>query len=362
MFFIRKSFYTCLIGGLIATAAIELVTGLPLQGTKTLEAKKSTHFLNQELDQPNTFGQYGLKIKEVLVKHPMMKLAKSDYSNEHLPVPPNTVVKCVKYHLKDPKEVLLAKHLITTEKEALRILKASEAVFHGPMASGRQFVVRGVHQFDYKGHYCFVLSSGGDETLLEYTHNMTLAQKITFLPRLLKQVMQGVAYMHRMGLAHNDIKPDNIMVNATYPYYPRAKIIDLDTASPLTYTNVMTVKYVTRLSGTPKYFAPECHMRIPFDPVKKDMWAIGATFYRVLFGKPLFPLNSNAKLKSALAAAYTNGLDASLFKMDDVELQGIEGDKGMKQKLELLISRIRFMLTTRIEDRPVPIDYVKTFI
>jgi hypothetical protein len=77
-------------------------------------------FLTQELNRTNTFGKNDLKINEVIVKSPMMKLAKLHHEDNGLS-PTNTVVKCTNYHLKDPKEVMVTKHTIAIEKEIFRV-------------------------------------------------------------------------------------------------------------------------------------------------------------------------------------------------------------------------------------------------
>jgi hypothetical protein len=68
-------------------------------------------------------------------------------------------------------------------------------------------------------------------------------------------------------------------------------------------------------------------MRLLFNPLKKAMWVIGATFYRVLLGRPLFQSCSLVKLKSEGVASYVGGLDESLFELNGSELNIDLGQK-----------------------------------
>lgn len=87
---------------------------------------------------------------------------------------------------------------------------------------------------------------------------------------IFEQVARGIAYMHRQGYAHADMKPNNIIVNDE----GLAKIIDLGQSCKLG-----TVK--ERIQGTPDYIAPEQVHRRPITQ-KTDIYNLGATMYWVL--------------------------------------------------------------------------------
>lgn len=61
--------------------------------------------------------------------------------------------------------------------------------------------------------------------------------------------------MHRNGIAHRDIKPDNIMLDNDF----KVKIIDFGFAGSI--SGVDGQKQMTTYCGTPYYMAPEIHLK-----------------------------------------------------------------------------------------------------
>ncbi|KAI9598222.1 kinase-like domain-containing protein [Syncephalis fuscata] len=330
----------------ISTACFAAAT--PLGSVANSDTIVATRFLSQSLDRENAFGQPGLKIEQVIIKNRIMNLAKSTYTDENA-VTRQTITKCTNYKVDDARANRQSKFTINTESNAFK----AKTKLKGPLASGRQFVVRSFLKFDYNNNYCFVLSNGGDENLMTYTQDMDLATKAKVLPRYSHKFYEvRAAYLHRARLVHNDIKPENIAINTTYVKYPRAKLIDFDVTTPLEYIKKNKVALVLNtISGTPLYMAPEVYVpNLPFDPRKKDTWAIGASFYRVLFGRGLFEGVSRSILKLKITNVRQKGLDPLLFDID--------ADPTTKTALEPLISMIKTLLAPRFEDRPTPEEYL----
>jgi len=88
-----------------------------------------------------------------------------------------------------------------------------------------------------------------------------------------RMVASGLNAMHHQGLAHCDVKPNNILINKT----GAIKIIDLGQSC-----KIGTVKQ--RIQGTPDYIAPEQVNRKPLGP-KTDVFNLGATMYWALTGE-----------------------------------------------------------------------------
>ena len=108
---------------------------------------------------------------------------------------------------------------------------------------------------------------------------------------LFLQLLQGVAAMRSHGVIHYDLKPANLLfVDGTL------KITDFGLSkvfaeeSPNTNKNVENVEIeLTSVgAGTYHYMAPECFEANPFVSSKTDVWAAGAVFYQLLFGKKPF--------------------------------------------------------------------------
>jgi len=93
--------------------------------------------------------------------------------------------------------------------------------------------------------------------------------------RIFTQVAEGLHYMHKVGLLHADIKPNNIIVSAQGV----VKVIDLGQGC-----EIGTVK--ERIQGTPDFIAPEQVSRHPLD-ARTDVFNFGAALYWTLTGQAI---------------------------------------------------------------------------
>jgi len=108
---------------------------------------------------------------------------------------------------------------------------------------------------------------------------------------ILREVLGGLAALHREEIIHGDIKPSNIMVKRT----GNAKIIDIGSAIDL--NNMPTTR-----TCTPRYAAPEMLERDEFTP-RSDLASAGYVLIELLAGRPLFAgINDYAKLMEAKRA------------------------------------------------------------
>jgi serine/threonine protein kinase len=130
--------------------------------------------------------------------------------------------------------------------------------------------------------------------IMEYVPSRTLSQIIRTegaLPaartaRIGAQVADGLAAAHARGTIHRDVKPSNILVAEG----DLAKISDFGIARAIDEEQLTRSGLVT---GTPSYFSPE-QARGEEPTPASDVWALGATIYAAVEGRPLFPEQSNA--------------------------------------------------------------------
>ncbi len=100
------------------------------------------------------------------------------------------------------------------------------------------------------------------------------------------QVAEGLASAHAAGITHRDVKPGNVLVRED----GAAKISDFGIARTagdpaLTQSGLFI--------GTPTYFSPELARGAEPDP-SADVWALGATLYAAVEGRPPFEQKTNA--------------------------------------------------------------------
>lgn len=88
-----------------------------------------------------------------------------------------------------------------------------------------------------------------------------------------KQIVDGVDYLHSLGLAHRDLKLDNcvLMPNNT------VKLIDFGTAVVFQYPEQKVCK-TSGVVGSDPYLAPEVLSGKEYDPQRSDVWSVGIIF------------------------------------------------------------------------------------
>ncbi|CUU58565.1 serine/threonine protein kinase [Parafrankia irregularis] len=102
--------------------------------------------------------------------------------------------------------------------------------------------------------------------------------------RLAAEVLDALGAVHRQGVVHRDVKPENILVDTTDPGRPRAMLTDFGIAR-LAHGPAMT--RLTGLIGTPRYMAPELSDGTRATP-SADLYSLGVVLYELLSGRPPF--------------------------------------------------------------------------
>uniref|UniRef100_A0AAZ3QLH8 non-specific serine/threonine protein kinase n=2 Tax=Oncorhynchus TaxID=8016 RepID=A0AAZ3QLH8_ONCTS len=89
--------------------------------------------------------------------------------------------------------------------------------------------------------------------------------------QFLKQILDGVYYLHSKRIAHFDLKPENIMLLDKNVSNPRIKLIDFGIAHQIKAGNEFK-----NIFGTPEFVAPEI---VNYEPLglEADMWLSGAS-------------------------------------------------------------------------------------
>ena len=139
-------------------------------------------------------------------------------------------------------------------------------------------------------HYCVLeLGKHGD---LEKFMKILLKRKVlpeTILCYFAQQILEGLEYMHKCKIIHNDIKQGNIVVDANLDI----KITDFSVSC--TYANFKPDDCVEfPFMGTSKYICPEIlsHTQMPVkEACKIDLYSLGVTLYELAFGEYPYKLN-----------------------------------------------------------------------
>ena len=105
---------------------------------------------------------------------------------------------------------------------------------------------------------------------------------------VLLEAAHGLAAAHAKGILHRDLKPSNLLI----AHDGHVKLTDFGMASLVEEEEV-------EVRGTPGYLAPEQVRGEPPVPAS-DLFALGATFYEMLAGRPAFAGSDTGQLLDAV--------------------------------------------------------------
>ncbi|XP_076885939.1 phosphoenolpyruvate carboxylase kinase 1-like [Bidens hawaiensis] len=111
-------------------------------------------------------------------------------------------------------------------------------------------------------------------------------------PEAFSQLMLSISYCHRLGIAHRDIKPDNILFDIN----GNLKLADFGSAE---WFGMNEHRSMSGIVGTPYYVAPEVLAGREYNE-KVDVWSAGVILYIMLAGVPLFYGDSPAETFEAV--------------------------------------------------------------
>jgi serine/threonine-protein kinase len=117
--------------------------------------------------------------------------------------------------------------------------------------------------------------------------------------RITRQIASGLAEAHKAGLVHRDLKPSNVIL-ALAEEGEIAKVLDFGVARSLSraYTQLT---HRGEVIGTPGFWAPEQILDPASAGTPADMYALGATLYNMLGGKPPYGGEISEVIEAQLA-------------------------------------------------------------
>ncbi|NXU90954.1 MYLK2 kinase, partial [Xiphorhynchus elegans] len=134
---------------------------------------------------------------------------------------------------------------------------------------------------------------GGElfERIIDDDYQLTEVDCMVFV----RQICEGIRFMHHMNVLHLDLKPENILCVATTGHM--VKIIDFGLARRYNPNEKLKVNF-----GTPEFLSPEV---VNYEQVSysTDMWSMGVITYMLLSGlSPFLGDDDTETLNNVLAA------------------------------------------------------------
>ena len=143
--------------------------------------------------------------------------------------------------------------------------------------------------------------------------------------KIMEQVASGLAYLHKRNIVHQDIKPDNILLDSNNDCVITDFGISLKAQSTLRKS-----MRVQANSGTMAYMAPERFSAEPHPIPANDVWSLGAMMFELIEGNVPF-------------IAQMGGL----AQMNGAQIPTMHGNAGAELK-QVILS----MLNKDIDERP----------
>ena len=168
-------------------------------------------------------------------------------------------------------------------------------------------VVAGYEVGSAKGIHFFSMDHVVGPTVLEMIERAERIEHGTAL-WITIQMAKALAYLHSRNLIHRDIKPGNVMIDAT----GRARLIDLGLVRRLDdVTDAQARGEDEKTVGTVEYISPEqARGRGDLD-LRTDIYSLGVTLYHMVVGDVPFHGETNYEV---MAKHILSGMDAQKVK------------------------------------------------
>ncbi|MGB0387360.1 MAG: tetratricopeptide repeat protein, partial [Ardenticatenaceae bacterium] len=138
------------------------------------------------------------------------------------------------------------------------------------------------------------------QTILEAGKMLDLTGKI----ELIEQMLQALAYLHRRGILHRDVKPSNVLVSEG-----RVRVLDFGLSAAKEEAQSSS-------GGTFAYMAPELLLGQSPSSEASDLYAVGMIAYELLLDRPPFDHNGKYFFEQVLKQTPDlSALDAPLAEV-----------------------------------------------
>lgn len=150
-------------------------------------------------------------------------------------------------------------------------------------------------------YYDFVLEDNHLYIITEYceggdiTNVMSTILNENEILEMMKQIIEGMYYLHCNKIAHRDIKPQNILLKNGV-----VKICDFGFSSIINDENNLS----STICGSPLYMSPQLLYMKEYNAFEADIWSLGILFYTMVYkSHPYGPLLSIEMYRNALKSS-----------------------------------------------------------
>lgn len=152
--------------------------------------------------------------------------------------------------------------------------------------------------FDFKNHICMVFEIYGLSLFDFLKKNRYRPFELSQIQDFAKQLLEAVAFLHKLTLIHTDLKPENILLDDTdylieqvgntikrIPKSNKIRVIDFGSAT-------FESQYHSTVVSTRHYRAPEVILGLGWS-YPCDIWSIGCILIELYTGDAIFQTHEN---------------------------------------------------------------------
>ena len=157
-----------------------------------------------------------------------------------------------------------------------------------------------------------------------------------------RQMAEAVAYLHQKGIAHQDIKLENFLLDSKF----NIKLADFG-FSRMTNKEQTSTEQV----GTPQYWSPEQHEQTPFNGTEVDVFNLGVAIFLLVAGKMPF---EQATKDDEFYVHFINGEEEKFWQMREEEMSPSSGRSFFKDDFRTLMNgMLRYKASERMTIKEV---------
>ena len=159
--------------------------------------------------------------------------------------------------------------------------------------------------------------------LLDYL-NINSCTNGEYLISSFYHILHALEYMHNIGIAHRDIKLENILLGKEGK---DVKVIDFGQST--VFKNNDKYIYANDFCGTEGYFPPEYYNSLEYMPDKVDVWCCGVVLYNLVFDyMPWEYAHKNKDARYSMCYHYfkDNKLEPTIFSSKNYKIKVTDED------------------------------------
>jgi len=225
-------------------------------------------------------------------------------------------------------------------------------------ANLRHEAIVAIHEVgEYEGQHYFSMDFIDGMSLAQMARDRPLAAEKA--ARYIELVAEAIEYAHSQGTLHRDLKPSNVLIDAA----DRPRVTDFGLAKRVDDDSRLTA--TGEAMGTPGYMPPEqiAGGHGPLGPAV-DVYALGATLYETLTGRP--PFQGPTVFDTLLAVCETEPVPPRLLNpkvprdLETICLKCLQKDSHRRYVSagELAVDLHRFLAGEPIAARPAGLPFL----